>query len=141
MDEIISIPFNHFLAWKYNISFFSADRRFFTGARNDWPRRSFKLNRFHVVPGIVVNENGLCILSCETHGKGLFKSIIHVPRHPHFEEYGFPDYPDTTAAAILCPNVVRAGKMHMWTHSTNVVESIGGYTGLSSSIISPQNTV
>ena len=43
--------------------------------------------------------------------------------------------PDTCAAAILTPNVIRAGRMGKWTNSSHVVTAIGGYTGISSSSI------
>ena len=72
---------------------------------------------------------------CKSHGKGLFEPIIHLPRNPVLGNMGLR-YPDTTAAAILTPNVIRAGRMGKWTNSTHVINAIGGYTGISSSTIS-----
>ena len=47
---------------------------------------------------------------------------------------------DTTAAAVLTPHVLRAGMMSRWTHSTNVISAIRGYTGISSSFIATNVT-
>ena len=135
VNECTSIPFNHLLAWKFNLSIFGGDPKFLKGARSDWiESRRMVLGKFLVIPGLVVNEEGLSIMLCESHGKGLLKSIIHVPKHPFLGDLGLP-FVDTTAAAILTPNVIRNGMLGKWTHSNHVVNFVGGYTGLSTSSI------
>ena len=134
VNECSFVQFHHFLNWKYNIAFYNADSDYFKGARQDWPTSSVQQDVFHVKPGLVVHEEkGLCIMVCNGHGKsGLTKPIIHVPLNPVLEDSGF-QIPDTLAAAILTPNVIRAGRMGKWTNSTHVIAAIGGYTGISSS--------
>ena len=134
VDECSFVQFHHFLNWKYDIAFYNADSDYLKGARQDWPTTSVQLDVFHVKPGLVVHEEkGLCIMVCNGHGKsGLTKPIIHVPLNPVLGDDGFQS-PDTLAAAILTPNVIRAGRMGKWTNSSHVIAAIGGYTGISSS--------
>ena len=135
VDDCRTFAFNHFLAWKFNVTIYGGNDKYLTGARSDWPRSTIDLNVFFSNPGVLVTEEGLSVMFCENHGKGLFEPIIHVPRNPVLGNMGLP-YPDTTAAAILTPNVIRAGRMGKWTNSTHVINAIGGYTGISSSTIS-----
>jgi hypothetical protein len=82
-----------------------------------------------------VNERGLCILLCTSHGGSLGDAIVHAPRHPILGNLG-AQMPDLNAAAILTPNVVRAGRMGKLTNSSHVINAVGGYSGISSSWIS-----
>jgi hypothetical protein len=134
VDECDSVSFKHFIAWKFGVSVFNGAGKLLTGARTDWPTSSLLLDKFHVRPSVVVNEQGLCILLCKSHGKALRKPMIHVPRNPLLGDLGYQS-PDTTAAAVLTPNVVRAGRMGKWTHSSHVINAVGGYSGISSSSI------
>jgi len=71
---------------------------------------------------------------CTSHGKGLQSSFVHVPKNPVLKDHGL-QYADKCAAAVLTPNVIRAGKMGRWTNSTHVIKAVGGYTGISSSTL------
>jgi len=133
MEKCVAIPYKHFIAWKFSISIHKGEAEYFKGVRQDWPSSSIQLDKFHVNPGLIVNERGLCVMLCESHGKGLLKRIIHVPMNPILKE-GLP-YPDMNAAATLQPNVIRKGQMGAWTNSNHVVRAVGGYTGISSSSI------
>ena len=135
VDECKNVSFNHYLDWKFGLTFFNGQGRYLKGAREDWPITSLQLGTFKVTPGLMVDaEQGLCFMMCATHGKGLLHSIVHVPRNPVLGDLGF-QIPDTCAAAVLTPNVIRAGRMGRWTNSSHVVTAIGGYTGISSSSI------
>ena len=72
---------------------------------------------------------------CSIHGKGLTSSFVHVPKNPILKDHGL-QYADNCAAAILTPNVIRAGRMGRWTNSTHVIKAVGGYSGISSSMLS-----
>ena len=43
VDECSFLPFNHFLDWKFNLSFFGGDRTMLTGPRTDWPSYSVSI--------------------------------------------------------------------------------------------------
>lgn len=112
MDECTALPFHHFLAWKYGKVIFNGSARFLSGARPDWPTGTRQLGAFDVMPGVVVDEDkGLCVLVCRQHGaKGLCKTMLHIPTNPVLDDYGL-QCPDTCAAAMLSPKVIRAGRM------------------------------
>jgi hypothetical protein len=133
VDQCQLLAFNHFLHWKLEVSIMGGDSKRLKGARIDWPSTSLQLKKFTVSPGVVVDaDKGLCILLCDYHGSGLAKPVIHVPRNPVLGDLGL-QYPDRCAAAILTPNVIRAGRMGKWTNSSHVVAAVGGYSGISSS--------
>jgi hypothetical protein len=140
VDECQSLSFKHFLAWKFGIHLFNANAMEMKGARQDWPAVAVQLDTFTVSPSVAVTDEGLSLLLCKHHVKRLTKSIIHVPINPVLGDMGF-QLPDTTAAAVLTPNVIRAGRMGKWTNSSHVINAIGGYTGISSSSIAPKMDV
>jgi hypothetical protein len=123
------------LAWKFGICVHEGKSEYFKGARQDWASSSLQLDKkkFHVNPGITVNDPGLCVMICDSQGKGLFKPIIHVLLNPIIKE-GLP-YPDIDAAATGQPNVIRKGQMGTRTNSNHVARAVGGYSGVSSSSI------
>ena len=138
LDECSCVQFNHFLAWKLNVVVFNGDAKYFAGARLDWPMSVLELDNFRVWPSIVADEQyGLSVMLCRRHGNGLQKSIIHCPTNPVLGNIGF-QFPDPSAAAILTPNIVTAGKMGRWNNSNHVVLAVGGYSGISSSSIAPK---
>jgi hypothetical protein len=47
------------------------------------------------------------------HGKGMFSSTLHVPTNPILGCDGL-QYPHVSAAAVLKPNIIRAGRMGRW---------------------------
>ena len=135
VEEAGSIPFNHLIDLLFDMSIYGGDAKYLKGARSDWiDSRRIHLGKFLVIPGIIVNDDGISVMLCKDHGKGLMQSIIHVPRHPILGDLGLP-YVDTTSAAILNPNIIRAGRLSRWNSSSHVVNCLGGYTGLSTSTI------
>lgn len=135
LDECQPVSLNHYLKMKFNISFFKGDGRLFVGMRGDWPCSSLQLQTFAVQPTIIVEKNvGMAIMMCSAHRNGLPNSVLHVPKNPILGDVGF-QIPDTSAAAILTPNVIRSGRMSKWTHSSHVAKAIGGYTGISTSTL------
>ena len=135
LDECSCVQFNHFLAWKLNLVVFNDDAKYFAGARLDWPTSVLEFNNFRVWSSLVADEqSGLSVLLCRLHGKGLLKSIIHCPTNPVLGNIGF-QFLDTSAEAILTPNIITAGKMGRWSDSNHVILAVGGYSGISSSSI------
>ena len=135
VDECACVQFHHFIAWKLGAVVFNGDAKYFIGARLDWPSSVEQLGCFSVRPSVVVDSiRGLCVLMCRHHGNGLLKSFVHVPLNPVLGDMGL-QLTDTCAAAMLVPNVVRAGRMGKWTNSSHVVAAVGGYSGISSSSI------
>lgn len=60
VDECSCLPFNDFLAWKFNTVFCCGNCNKFKGVRHDWPSTSIQLNKFRVVPGLVVDKKYGC---------------------------------------------------------------------------------
>jgi hypothetical protein len=129
------MTFNHFLCWKFNVSFFGGDKTMLVGARRDWPCASVQLEEFSVRPSLVVDtEVGLSVMYCDAHCN-LKRPFVHVPTNPILKDHGL-QYPDNLAAAVLSPFVIREGRMSKWTNSTHVIKAVGGYSGISSSTLS-----
>jgi hypothetical protein len=135
VDECRPVPFIHYINWKFGLRLLNSNSAFLKGARADWPLSSLELNKFMVRPGLTSDKNvGLSFLICRFHGKGLFTFTVHVPTNPVLGHTGL-QYPDVSAAAVLTPNVIRAGRMGRWTNSNHVVAAVGGYGGISTSSI------
>jgi len=137
VDECQTVSFEHFIAWKFGHSIFDGAAAEFKGARSDWPKVSVHLEQFTVSPAVAVTEKGLSVLMCASHKAGMSREFIHVPRHPVLGDIG-SQYPDQSAAAILTPNVIRAGRFGRYTNSYHVISAVGGYSGISSSSIVPE---
>ena len=134
-DEMNLLQFHHFIEWKFNVPIFNSKKSLLTGARSDWPSVSLQLEQFSVKPGLIIDcDGGLSVLFCSAHGKDLKAAFVHVPTNPVLKDHGL-QYPDHCAAAILTPNVIRAGKMCRYTNSTHTIRAVGGYTGISSSTL------
>jgi hypothetical protein len=130
------MTFNHFIDWKFNVSFFGGDKLMLNGARRDWPCPSVQLEEFSVRPSLIIDPQvGLSLMFCDVHGTGLKKPFVHVAKNPILKDHGL-QYPDNLAAAILTPLVIRDGRMSKWTSSTHVIKAVGGYSGISSSVLS-----
>jgi hypothetical protein len=134
VDECNTVSFKHFIAWKFAVSIYGGNATQLNGAQNDWPMSSLQLGTFLVSPSVIINAQGLSVLVCKFHKNGLTKPLIHVPSNPVLGDIGFQS-PDKTAASILTPNMIRAGRMSKWTNSSHVINAVGGYTGISSSSI------
>lgn len=133
IDECRPVPFHHYINWKFGLSVFNSKTAYLKGARSNWPVSSLELRKFFVRPGLILDkELGLSFLICKCHGKGLLNSVVHVPTNPVLGNVGL-QFPDVSAAAVLTPNVIRAGRMGRWTNSNHVVAAVGGYGGISTS--------
>ena len=71
VNECRTFSFSHFLAWKFNLSIYGGDDKFLTGARSDWPRSTIDLDVFFSNPGVLVTDEGLSVMYCKSHGKGI----------------------------------------------------------------------
>lgn len=79
---------------------------------------------------------GLCILVCVRHTKAeLFSRFFHIPRNPLFT-IGRQQTAEVFAPVHIKPNFVRAAKTGSYTTAGPVIETVGGYFGMSSFTLS-----
>ena len=63
-------------------SFKGNSKKFLNGARKDFLQPKTLLNKFHISPCLINNENGVQLVTCSDHPKGILLKYVHVPVNP-----------------------------------------------------------
>ena len=84
VEKTNSIAFPQFLKYSHLLftSFHTNSRKTLKGARKDFLKPLILLQCFKVTPCTITNENGIQLVTCSDHRKGLPLKVVHVPTNP-----------------------------------------------------------
>ena len=108
VEKTHSVAFAHFLNYLYPLftSFHANSKKFLKGARKDFLKPLTLLQCFKVTPCIITNENGIQLVTCSDHSKGLPLKYVHVPTNPVAGNIS-PKFADRLALLVSSVRTVR----------------------------------